>query len=835
MTAGNLPAESSTFIGRDRDLVDLGGILDHARLLTLCGPGGIGKTTLAIRLATHLKDRYPDGHWIADLAEAESPERLVPVVCASLGVQAEPGRPLVDTLAEALRPRTMLLILDTCEHLVGESAALAERLLSHCEGLQVIATSTEPLRARGEVIWRVPPLSLPPTASGGQDGEQVMDEVTGSDAVRLFAARAAAARPGFELRPTNLAAVADICRTLDGVPLAIEFAAARVRTLSAEQIRQRLASRFELLAVGDRTAPPRQQTLRATVEWSYDLLSKAERLLLSRLSVFHGWSLEMAEQVCGDRQIPQSEVLDLLTALIDKSFVSVDYELDGDVRYRLLDTVRQFAAEHSDAAELARTREAHRDCMLTLADLIVDSALLRDGLSWPERVRAYRRSMANWTNCYLALEYCAERDDAEQGLRLCDAMRTTWLVNGDLSGSAWLERFIRMQAAISPGVRSRALVVRAEIAFELQDYSSVGDYATAALELSQTCTDGNLAGARRMLALAVLAAGRLDDALAYADAAIADAQYSRSSWEAGIAFAVRANVLARQGDLAGAEQAYLQALESLGEGRGWAVANVRYGLGRLARVNGDAAGASRYFAEALALYGQLEARLEMARCLAGIGQLALERDDLAAATKSLTECMQLSLMTGQRPAIARGLAALAAVMVASGEVATAVELAGAARQLFDAIGARNDAAARRLSELTDQAVTELGPDAVTALLAQGRRRSPDQVASSAMTWLRRRMSAAEPPDPADQRLSRIRPAAQAEHVSWPGPLTEREREVAVLVAQGWSNRAISEQLSITLATAARHIANIYRKIGFSSRAQLTAWVVGSGPDNLFAA
>jgi len=236
-------------------------------------------------------------------------------------------------------------------------------------------------------------------------------------------ARAAAVRPGFGLDQANAAAVAEICRTLDGVPLAIELAAARIRALSAEQIALRLADRFELLAWGDRTAPPRQQTLRATVEWSYDLLTSAERTLLSRLSVFHGWSLRMAEQVCADEQIRADEVLGLLTALIDKSLVTLDAELNGSARYRLLDTVRELAAERATASgEMSRLRVVHRDCTLALAETIASQAFVRGEPSWPERVAMYIRVRADRANLQLALACCVERGDAEEGLRLCHAL-----------------------------------------------------------------------------------------------------------------------------------------------------------------------------------------------------------------------------------------------------------------------------------------------------------------------------------------------------------------------------------------------------------------------------
>jgi predicted ATPase/DNA-binding CsgD family transcriptional regulator len=833
MTVGNLPAESNTFVGRERDLVDLVGILARARTLTLCGPGGIGKTRLATRLGASLVDGYPDGAWVADLVEAETAARLVPVVCAALGVQPEVDRSMTDTLTEALRPRTMLLILDTCEHLVAESAELVEWLVGHCPGLRVIATSAEPLRARGEVIWRVPPLALPSLPTASQDTDRLVAEAAGSDAVQLFVARAAAARPGFELGPAHAAAIVEICRTLDGVPLAIELAAARLRSLSVEQILTRLVGRFELLAVGDRTAPRRQQTLRATVEWSYDLLAAPERVLLSRLSVFHGWNLEMAEQVCGDGQIPQADVLDLLTALIDKSLVSVDYELDGDVRYRLLDTVRQFAAQQADAAEMLAMRQAHRDCMLALAETMVDSAVLRDDVSWSQRVRTYRRATVDMTNFHLALEYCADHDDAEQGLRLCNAIRIVWLVTGDLSGSAWLDRFIASKSAVSPGVRSRALVVRSEIAFEQQDYRSAGDYAAAALDLSFAAPDGNPAGSRRMLALAALASGHRDDAVDYADAAIAAAGQMRNSWEAGVALGVKAAVLAGQGEQAGAVSAYTDALVTLNDSRGWAVAGIHYGLGRLARTTGDKAGAERHFSAALALYREVGARTEMARCLAGIGQLALERDDLETARACLTECSELSLLTGQRPAIARSLAILATFAAAAGEITVAVRLVGAARELFHALGTPDQAAARRLGDVVDKASAALGSDAVASLLAEGTQLSPHQAARQVSARLTPELVGPDGDEDTDLAVS-LAAAAGAQPAPWPGQLTEREQQVALLVARGYSNKAIGAELTIVQATAARHVANIYLKLGFTSRAELIGWVLDPGQPSLGA-
>ncbi len=805
--AGNLPAESNAFIGRDRDIADLASILRRARTVTLCGPGGIGKTRLAIRLGSAMAAGFPDGVWLADQADAKSARQLVQIVASALGVRPEPDRQLAETLAESLRPRELLLILDTCEHLVAESAQLVEELLATCPKLRVIATSREPLRTRGEVIWRVPPLGLP--AAAIMADERRATDPADSEAVRLFAARAASVRPDFTLSSANAGVVADICTTLDGVPLAIELAAARIRTLPAEQIRLRLASRFELLAMGDRTAPPRQQTLKAAVAWSYDQLAEPERLLLSRLSVFHGWSLEMAEQVCADEAIPTAEVLDLLTALIDKSLVSVDYELDGAARYRLLDTVRQFAVDQvTDAAEADRIRSAHRDCMLALAEGMVRTAVVPDEASWQERVDTYQRALADWANFQLALAYCAERGAAEHGLRLCHAMAISWLLSGDQSGAAWLDRFLASAVPVPAALRARSLVVRAEIAFEQQDFEAAERFAEQSARVGRDLPGdehGILAGAQRMLAVTAMLAGRPAEALTLADTAVAAARVAGDAWDAGVTLAVKAGLLASLGDEAGARLLYTEAMAVLGEGRGWAVANVRYGLGRLATGSGDHDEAAGHFGDALAMYSQVGARPQMARCLAWLGRLAMERGDFAAARASLTECVRLSLETGQRLAITRSLVALALFAAASDDLPAAIRLAGTAQALAQAIGSPLPSAAR-ISGLIDSARASLGPESVAALLAEGKRTSPHQAAQAML-------AVSKPPG--------LKP--------WPGPLTDREQEVARLVADGLSNRAIGERLAISQATAARHVANIFVKLGFSSRAQLIAWVLSRLP------
>ena len=787
---GNLPAEPNSFVGRERDLAELVVLLGRVRALTLCGPGGIGKTRLALRLAAALAPDYPDGTWFVDLAAVDperAPDQLMSLLTSTLGIRSESGRQLADTAAQALAPRKLLLVMDTCERLTNACADVAERLLAACPELSVIATSREPLRIRGEVLWRVPPLGLPPDA-------EVSGELSRYEAMRLFGARAAAVRPGFALTAQNAPAVATICRRLDGVPLAIELAAARARALSVEQISDRLTSSLGFLALGDRTAPERQQTLRAAVAWSYDLLTEPEQLLLARLSVFRGWSLDMAEQVCADAIIPTTDVLGLLTALIDKSLVVVEGELSGQTRYRLLDTVRELAAEHAPVVELRRLRVAHRDCMLDVAEQIASRAFVRGEPAWPERVAMYLRVMADRPNFQLALTCCAERGDAEAGLRLCDALAGSWLASGDFAeGAGWLDRLLALDRPSATPVRARALAVRAELAFEQQNYAAAGRYAKECLELSEACDGGNRPAALRLLALLALAAGQSEAAAESAEAAVTAARKAGDKWEEGIALAALAAANAARGEFAAAQALYEQAEEVLRDNNGWGLANVRYGLGRVARAQKDTVAAVGYFESALAVYRQIDARPEMARCLAGIGKVALADGDLAKARDSFSDSLRLSLITGQRLPIARGLAALAMVSALEDDYERAIAVASAARELLAAIGGPRDAADRRLADLLTDAQRRLGERAAE-LAADGKAMSSFDAAQLAMAG------------------------------TGPQPLTSREHEIAVLVAQGLSNREIGKLLFISQATVARHIANIFAKLGVNSRAQLAAWI-----------
>jgi predicted ATPase/DNA-binding NarL/FixJ family response regulator len=836
LSAGNLPAEPNSFVGRERDLAELAVLLTDVRALTLCGPGGIGKTRLAVRLGAGLTPSFPDGVWLAELADLRDPEFVARRVAATLGVREEPDRALPETLCDALRSRELLLILDTCEHLVEACAPLVQRLLSACRGFRVIATSREPLRVRGETVWRVPPLELPAALERLSVAEMLEHE-----AVRLFTDRAAAVRPGFALTAENAQSVARLCRMLDGIPLAIELASARIRALSVDQIADRLSDRFQLLASGDRTAPMRQQTLRAAVDWSYELLTEPEQALLRRLSVFSGWNLEMAEQVCADEQIPADRVLDLLAALIDKSLVSLDGELAGDARYRLLDTIGEYASDRLAASgEQPEIRAAHRDYLLRLGEEVVARAFVRGDPPWSARVAMYHRIDVERPNFRHALSECLSREDAERGLRLCVALRSAWGASGDVTeGVAWFDRLLALPVPMSQDARARALVHLAELAFEQQDYPTAGDCAQAALGLFQASAEPAEAGARRLLSLLQMQDGRTKEALDSAEMAVQAARKAGDCWEEGLALATKASVLARLGRLNEAQQTFEVALETLRDNNGWGVAQTLYGFGALARQRGDSAAALRHFRAALALYRQIDARPEMARCLAGIGLVALSQADLDAAAASLSESIQLSLATGQRLATIRGIEAFAALAVLRDDMAAATKLASAGSALRTALGQiASPGALRRMESLLESARQRLGADAVTALVAEGEQLTAHGAVSFALRADRDAASrqAASREAASCSAAGHAAPGRDAPAGAFAGPaggspsvLTARELEIAGLIARGLSNRGIAAELTISPATAARHVANIFGKLGFTSRAQVAAWAAEREP------
>ena len=712
----HLREEPNSFVGRERELDELRRLVYSTRALTLCGPGGIGKTRLALRLLASMMAEFPDGAWFVELADLQQPDLVISRVAAVLGVSEEPGRPLLETLADVLRRRRLLLALDNCEHLIDACAQVSRQLLASSPGLRLLITSREPLRVAAETVWRVPPLPAMSPATG-----YGVEAAKHNEAIRLFVDRAAAASPEFTLAPGNVEAVAAICRALDGLPLAIELAAAWVRALSVEQICARLGNRFALLSTGDRSASPRQRTLRATIEWSYALLTGAEQRLFRRLSIFAGWSLEMAEQVCADDDIPAGDVLGLTAALVDKSLIVLEPEALGQARYRMLDTVRGYAAERRvEAGESARLWLALRDYILRVAENSLIIGMAGFPVPWADRVNCSRRYIVDADNVDQILTWCLAQNEIGIGLRICIAVSPRWLVYGTFAvGGEWLDAFLHLEApAPAPRVRGAALVARAQLA-AASDPAAAEALAEEGLGLCRdTSEEFWTAVALNLLSEIALQTGRADEAAARADQALSVAQAAGDGWNEGYALGTKAAIAARAGRLKQAEQLASTSVAVMRRiDQQWGVARVLLGLADLARLRHRPGEAHARYVEALAILEEVGARPEIARCLAGLGRVAMDLGSTDQARQHLTRSIELSQATGTRIGIARGLEVFATLAVQEKQPERAVQLAAAAAALRESAGVPPLPAARTEAYLTP--ARHLGESAVTRLWAQG--------------------------------------------------------------------------------------------------------------------
>ncbi|MDT5255528.1 MAG: hypothetical protein QOD10_608 [Mycobacterium sp.] len=664
VAAHHLPVQLTSFVGRDAQITDLCQILSDDRVVTLTGAGGAGKTRLAVHIAAQMGDEFGDGVWYIDLAPISDPD-VVPVAAArALGLADQPGRSAMDTVAHFVRDRQMMVVLDNCEHLLDASAALIIALLGACPGLTLLATSREPIGVPGEVTWRVPSLSLT------------------DEAIELFTDRARRARPDFSISDDNADTVAEICRRLDGLPLAIELAAARVRALSLTEIVGSLHDRFRLLTGGARTAVRRQQTLRASVDWSHALLTQPERILFRRLAAFMGgFDLDGAQVVAGAVDVERYQVLDLLTLLVDKSLVVAE-NTRGVTRYRMLETVRQYAQEklgESGEADTVRTR--HRDHYTSMAALL--DAPARQGCD-----RRLERAETEIDNLRGAFAWSRENSDIALALQLASSLQQLWQERGRIQeGVAWFDSVLTDQNAhhleVAPAVRARALADKAVLDASRNVHDRM-DEAEQALTIARELDDPALL-ARALIACGSIASYNPEVARPFLAEAIDLARASNEEWTLSQALGWQAFAADVAGDP-------ISARAAAEEGRDLADAIgdrfdsrlCRWCLGLAQMMNGDVVGAVAQFGEVAA---DADAANDLLLKVAGLfnqGQALAYQGETSAAHGALDAALEAAAELGDPFLAGFVYAAVALAALAAGDVAAAADATSAAWQRLSA-------------------------------------------------------------------------------------------------------------------------------------------------------
>ena len=764
--SGNLPAEATSFIGRRRELAEVRKKLGAARLVSLVGPGGVGKTRLALRTAGELARRFRDGAWLVELADIRDPALVSNAALAALDLRDQAFTEPLVLLVSYLQDKELLLLMDNCEHLLGSAAQVVTDVIRDAPGVRVLVTSREPLAIAGEHVVPVPPLELPSAHAA-----EPLAQLGQNEAVMLFTERAAAASGTFALSAANQAAVADLCRRLDGLPLAIELAAVRTRVLTVEQIRDRLNDRFRLLTGGGPAALPRHQTLRTTIDWSYDLLTVAERTMLRRFCVFAGrFTLEDVEAVCTSDDAPVADALDLLASLVDKSLVMKE-DVQGVACYRLHETMREYSALRLvEAGEEVDTAERCTEYYWSRCEQAEEEARYRlaDWLDWMD---------LEIDNIRAVLRHCVTRRDARRGLDLVTSVAWYWITRATTEGVLWLDQlqacgrgspegqfwayFLRGFLAV---LKADSTAARPPLQLAVATARELGQPALLAQALAMASIAENLAGDSE-------SGGLLLDETAAVTAGLDDFPASISLLQA------RAFDGFFRGDMGAVQAAASEGI-------------------RLSRAAGD-------------LYS-----LEM--MLLNAGGVALLTGELEQAKSFYMDALTIASRIDDRVAEYALLDGLACVAAGSGQTRLAALLLGAAETIRTGAGASLiPILAPMIAMAEEQATSAVGASRFQAEMAAGKRLSREGAIRLALGEPGRDGKLIPPPPPGEGR------------VGAPPLLGKREAEVARLVADGLSNKQIGSRLFISERTVDSHVRSILNKLGFNSRAQIAGWMASA--------
>jgi predicted ATPase/DNA-binding CsgD family transcriptional regulator len=764
------------------------------RQITLTGAGGVGKTRLALAVAEDLLDAFEDGACFVDLAPIVDPSLVLPVIARALEIAETAHKPLLATLTDHLRDRSQLLILDNFEQILAAAPLLAQ-LLAACPALKILATSRAALHLAAEHEYPVPPLALP-------DPKRLpdLDALSRYDAVTLFVQRAQAVRPDFQVTSTNAAAIAELCARLDGLPLSIELAAARVKLLTPQALLARLGSRLSLLTGGAQDLPARQQTLRSTIAWSHDLLEPDEQTLFARLAVFAGgFTLDVGFWVSGfgeegvrtsaNTQNPTSKTLDLVAALVDKSLVRPIEGPDDEPRFAMLETIREYALERLEASGDAETwRRRHAEHFLAFAEQAAPELTGRRQSDWLERLEREH------DNLRAALTWALDRDEDGLGLRLAAALGQFWAVRGHLAeGQGWLERALVRWSEAPARARAEALSAAGNLAYIRSDFEGAATLLEESLRLRRALED------HLGVAMSLHNLGRV-------------AHYQRDFERAAALY-----------------DESLTIRRTLGDRRGlaWSLNST----GVLARDGCDDERARALYEESLALFRALGDSWGVGLLLNNLARVERDQEQWERAADLCAESLAIFRALGDRHGVAWVLSNLVVVAQRRGAWGWAARLHGAAEAQREAVGfsalSLSPSERDRYAAAVSATRVQLGDDHFNTAAVAGRTMPPEQVAGDALLVF-------GPATDAGRANAALAGSAQSQPVAPAAPghrsghLTRREREVATLVARGLTDRQIAETLVIAEGTVGVHLANIFGKLELHTRAQLAVWATEHG-------